>query len=56
MPKKVPRNAFYYFMQDFREEQQKKGINYENLAECAKAADPEWRVNKKSCLMKLIFA
>ncbi|CAB3227826.1 unnamed protein product [Arctia plantaginis] len=43
MPKKAPKNAFYYFMLDFKEEQQKKGIHYENLAEVSKAADPEWR-------------
>ncbi|KAJ8719437.1 hypothetical protein PYW08_011612 [Mythimna loreyi] len=43
MPKKAPKNAFYYFMQDFKDEQQKKGITYPNLAEVSKAADPEWR-------------
>lgn len=48
MPKKAPKNAFYYFMLDFKEQQQKKGINYANLAEVAKAADPEWRVIMKT--------
>lgn len=43
MPKKAPRNAFYFFMLDFKDKQQKKGINYGNLNEVAKAADPEWR-------------
>lgn len=44
MPKKAPKNAFFYFMQDFKEQQQKKGITYANLVEVSKAADPEWRV------------
>ncbi|KAJ8720054.1 hypothetical protein PYW07_012097 [Mythimna separata] len=43
MPKKAPKNAFYYFMLDFKDEQSKKGINYASLAEVSKAADPEWR-------------
>lgn len=43
MPKKPPQNAYYFFMQDFREEQRKKGVNYGNLQEVAKAADPFWR-------------
>ena len=44
MPKKAPKNAFFYFMHDFKAEQQQKGINYGNLTDVAKAADPEWRV------------
>lgn len=43
MPKKAPKNAFFYYMQDFKQEQQEKGINYGSLADVAKAADPEWR-------------
>ncbi|CAH0625288.1 unnamed protein product [Chrysodeixis includens] len=43
MPKKPPRNAFYFFMQDFRKQQREKGINYETLADVSKAADPVWR-------------
>ncbi|XP_052748886.1 protein maelstrom homolog [Galleria mellonella] len=43
MPKKPPRNAFYYFMINFKEEERKKGINYANLAEVADAAGPAWR-------------
>ncbi|XP_063538702.1 protein maelstrom homolog [Cydia strobilella] len=43
MPKKPPQNAYYFFMQHFREEQRKKGVNYGNLQEVAKAADPFWR-------------
>ncbi|XP_049874962.1 protein maelstrom homolog [Pectinophora gossypiella] len=42
MPKKPPRNAFYYFMLDFKEQQRKKGINYGNMNEVAQAAGPEW--------------
>ncbi|CAG9788402.1 unnamed protein product [Diatraea saccharalis] len=43
MPKKQPRNAFYFFMIDYKEEQRKKGINYANMAEVAEAAGPLWR-------------
>ncbi|XP_046968070.1 protein maelstrom homolog [Vanessa cardui] len=43
MPKKPPRNAFYFYMLDFKEEQRKKGVNYKNLAEVAEAAGPSWR-------------
>lgn len=44
MPKKPPRNAFYFYMLDFKEEQRKKGINFKNMAEIAEAAGPLWRV------------
>ncbi|KAL0878700.1 hypothetical protein ABMA27_003755 [Loxostege sticticalis] len=43
MPKKQPRNSFYFYMVDFREQQKKKGINYETMAEVAEAAGPLWR-------------
>ncbi|CAG5043626.1 unnamed protein product [Parnassius apollo] len=43
MPKKPPRNAFYFFMVDFKEQQRKKGIHYGNMAEVAEAAGPVWR-------------
>ncbi|KAL4720172.1 hypothetical protein ACJJTC_016448 [Scirpophaga incertulas] len=43
MPKKQPRNAFYFYMQDFKEEQRIKGIHYNNMAEVAEAAGPLWR-------------
>ncbi|XP_073945972.1 germ-plasm component protein maelstrom [Choristoneura fumiferana] len=43
MPKKPTRNAFYFYMLDFKEEQRKKGINYKNMAEIAEAAGPLWR-------------
>ncbi|XP_072943387.1 protein maelstrom homolog [Epargyreus clarus] len=43
MPKKAPKNAFYFFMVDFREEQRKKGINYGKMNEVADAAGPFWR-------------
>ncbi|RVE42830.1 hypothetical protein evm_012505 [Chilo suppressalis] len=43
MPKKQPRNAFYFYMLDYKEEQRKKGINYGNMAEVAEAAGPLWR-------------
>ncbi|XP_059046634.1 protein maelstrom homolog [Achroia grisella] len=42
MPKKPIRNAFYYYMLDFKEEQKKIGINYANLADVATAAGPSW--------------
>ncbi|XP_026330706.1 protein maelstrom homolog [Hyposmocoma kahamanoa] len=42
MPKKQPRNSFYYFMIDFKEEQRKKGTVYANMAEVANAAGPAW--------------
>ncbi|KAM3958767.1 germ-plasm component protein maelstrom [Aphomia sociella] len=43
MPKKPPRNSFYYFMLDFKEEQRQKGINYANMSEVALAAGPIWK-------------
>ncbi|XP_045536892.1 protein maelstrom homolog [Papilio machaon] len=43
MPKKAPRNAFYFYMLNFKKEQQEKGINYANMAEIAEAAGPSWR-------------
>ncbi|XP_013162300.1 PREDICTED: protein maelstrom homolog [Papilio xuthus] len=43
MPKKAPRNAFYYYMLNFKKEQQEKGIHYANMAEIAEAAGPSWR-------------
>lgn len=42
MPKKVVRNAFYFYMMDFKEEQRKKGIIYANMKEVADAAGPLW--------------
>lgn len=45
MPKKPPRNSFYFFMVDFKEEQRKKGIVYANMAEVANAAGPAWSVS-----------
>lgn len=45
MPKKSPRNSFYFYMVHFKEEQRKKGINYKNMAEVAEAAGPSWRVS-----------
>ncbi|KAI5638950.1 HMG-box domain-containing protein [Phthorimaea operculella] len=42
MPKKQPRNAFYFFMVDHKEQQRKKGINYANMAEVSEAAGPLW--------------
>lgn len=45
MPKKTPKNAFFYFMIDFREEEKKKGKIFENMNEVQRAADPAWRVS-----------
>lgn len=44
MPKKAPRNAFYFYMLDFKKEQLEKGINYANMGEIAEAAGPSWKV------------
>ncbi|KAG6461238.1 hypothetical protein O3G_MSEX012495 [Manduca sexta] len=43
MPKKPPRNAFYYYMLDFRENQKKLDITYQSLKEVAEAAGPSWK-------------
>ncbi|KAG7302299.1 hypothetical protein JYU34_013795 [Plutella xylostella] len=43
MPKKPPRNAFYFYMQHFKEEERKRGNMYKNLAEVAEAAGPLWK-------------
>ncbi|CAG9583039.1 unnamed protein product [Danaus chrysippus] len=43
MPKKPVRNAFYFYMLDYKEEQRQKGVNYSNLAAVADAAGPLWR-------------
>nr|XP_034833051.1 protein maelstrom homolog [Maniola hyperantus] len=40
MPKKPSRNAYYYFMLEFKEEQRKKGIHYANMNEVSAAAGP----------------
>lgn len=45
MPKKTVRNAFYWFMLDFKEEQRRKGTVYQNLKEVAEAAGPAWTVS-----------
>lgn len=42
--KKAPKNAFYYFMISFKEEQAKKGITYKNMTEVAEAAGAIWPV------------
>ncbi|KAJ2951395.1 hypothetical protein O0L34_g13539 [Tuta absoluta] len=42
MPKKQPRNAFYFYMLYFKEEQRKKGIHYANMREVSEAAGPRW--------------
>ncbi|XP_060804099.1 protein maelstrom homolog [Amyelois transitella] len=52
MPKKQPRNSFYFFMLDFKEEQRKKGIQYANMAEIANAAGPLWREAPQSVRVK----
>ncbi|XP_068631257.1 protein maelstrom homolog [Battus philenor] len=43
MPKKPPKNAFYFYMLDFKQQEKEKGIEYENLAKVAIAADPSWK-------------
>lgn len=40
--KKAPKNAFYYFMISFKDEQAKKGITYKNMTEVAEAAGSIW--------------
>lgn len=45
MPKKQAKNAYFYFMIDFRDEQKQNGVNYANMTEVQQAADPVWRVN-----------
>ncbi|KAI5644825.1 piRNA pathway germ-plasm component domain-containing protein [Phthorimaea operculella] len=42
MPRKPPRNAFYFFMVHFKEEQRQNGITYANMAEVSQAAGPLW--------------
>ena len=44
MPKKQSKNAFYFFMLDFKKEQQEIGVHYVSLSDVAKAADPAWKV------------
>jgi hypothetical protein len=44
MPKKT-KNAFYYYMLDYKEEQKKiNNFTFENMAQLADAAGIEWRV------------
>ncbi|PZC82168.1 hypothetical protein B5X24_HaOG210976 [Helicoverpa armigera] len=43
MPKKAPKNAFFYFMLNYKDEQQKKGINYGSLADVSVAAGEVWK-------------
>ncbi|XP_063828800.1 protein maelstrom homolog isoform X1 [Ostrinia nubilalis] len=43
MPKRQVRNAFYFYMIDFREQQKKIGIQYGNIREVSEAAGPSWR-------------
>ncbi|CAK1542941.1 unnamed protein product [Leptosia nina] len=43
MPKKPPKNAFYFFMLDFKEEQRKKGNMLKNMAEVVEVAGPIWK-------------
>ncbi|VVD03398.1 protein maelstrom homolog [Leptidea sinapis] len=43
MPKKAVKNAFYYYMLDFKEQQRKAGQDFKNLKEVAEAAGPAWR-------------
>ncbi|CAH0726728.1 unnamed protein product, partial [Brenthis ino] len=41
--KKGAKNAFMFFLSDFKEEQKKKGIIFNNINEAINAADPVWR-------------
>ncbi|KAK7871408.1 hypothetical protein R5R35_006109 [Gryllus longicercus] len=42
--KKTPKNSFYFFMKDFKEEQEQMGYVFKNgLQEVAVMADPEWK-------------
>ncbi|KAJ0176264.1 hypothetical protein K1T71_008438 [Dendrolimus kikuchii] len=52
MPKKAPRNAFYFYMLDFKEEQRLKGIHYANMKEVADAANPSWQKSPPSVRTK----
>ncbi|XP_053608741.1 protein maelstrom homolog [Plodia interpunctella] len=52
MPKKQPRNSFYYYMLDFKEESRKKGTHYNNMAEIAEAAGPLWKAAPQSVRAK----
>lgn len=47
------RNAFYYFMLEFKSRQ---GRNYKSMAEAAAAADPHWQViySKRQMMNKYI--
>lgn len=46
--KQTPHNAFYYFMQDFKN---KQGRNCRSMQEVADQAGPHWAVSEKNYLI-----
>lgn len=47
MPKKTPKNAFFFFMLEFKRNQENRGIRFRNgLVDVQREASPYWTVRK----------
>lgn len=44
MPKKTPKNAFFYFMLDFKRKEEQRGERFAGMGEVSAAASPKWNV------------
>lgn len=47
MPKKPPKNAFFFYMLHFKEQEAKRGHYYGALPEVSSAASDSWKVSDK---------
>lgn len=50
MPKKQPKNAFFYFMLHFKEEERRRGRQFNSLADVSAAASKPWQVKTSDFL------
>lgn len=53
MPKQPPRNAFFFYMEKFKREQENRGVRFANgWRDVSVAASPSWSVCiKRKCLI-----
>lgn len=46
MPKKPPKNAFFFYMLHFKDQEARRGKHYGALMEVSKAASDSWKVSE----------
>lgn len=56
MPKKQPKNAFFYFMLHFKEEERRRGRQFNSLSDVSAAASKPWQVKTRDFFVVRIFA